>query len=279
MNKVLVSIITYNPDIPLLRKNIASICGQVSTVVIFDNNSSNVEDIKDLVAEFDNVYVIRNSKNVGLPKNYNRATVLAQKKNCDWLMILDQDSIMPSNIIERLSSYFNDDKVAIVCPQFRDINLYSEEEFKRILPKEDHSLVERCISSASINRVSILNELGGFDEKLFIDQVDYDYCKNVREHGYNIIQVNDCIIDHSIGKSRYVRFLGKKILSYNHSPIRKYYFFRNRIYYARKYHITPFNDIRFFTSLFSHFIALFYEENKKAKIKNAIKGFKDGLKL
>lgn len=279
MNKVLASIITYNPDIPLLRKDISSICNQVSGIVIFDNCSSNVNEIEELASEFDNVTVVKNTKNVGLPKNYNRAAKLALKKGCEWLMILDQDSIMPSNIIERLSEYFNDKKVAIVCPQFRDVNLYSEEEFKKIIPDEDHSLVEQCISSASVNRVSIIKELGGFDEKLFIDQVDYDYCRNVREHGYNIIQVNDCIIDHSIGKSRYVKFFGKKLLTYNHSPIRKYYFFRNRIYFARKYHITPFNNIRFFTSLGSHFIALFYEENKKAKIKNALKGIKDGFKL
>ena len=279
MENVLAAIITYNPDIALLKRTIGLMRGQVGYIAVYDNHSKNADEISAAASEYENVIFVGNPENLGLPVNYNRAAALAKEKNCDWLMILDQDSVLPDDIVERLSAYFGDKRNAIVCPRFRDVNLYSEAEFEALKPKEPYTKLEKCISSASVNRVSTILELGGFDEKLFIDQVDYDYCKNVRDHGYRIIQVNDCVIDHSIGKSKFVRFLGMKLVAYNHSPVRKYYFFRNRVYYARKYHITPLNNIRFFTSLVKHFIALFYEEDRSVKIKNAWKGIRDGFKL
>lgn len=279
MIKVLATIITYNPDMDLLISDIESICNQVYGLIIYDNASNNVNEIEAVVNNYSNVKLIKNEKNLGLPVNYNRASKLAMQKECDWLLILDQDSIMPRDIIERFSEYSNDETIGIICPQFRDVNLYSEDEFLQIIPKERTSFVDQCISSASLNRVSLINEVGGFDEKLFIDQVDFDYCKNLLNHGYKILQVNDCIIEHSIGNSKFVSIFGKKEISYNHSPFRKYYFFRNRIYFARKYHITPIKDFSYFRCLLKHFIVLFYEENKLKKMKKAIKGIIDGFKL
>lgn len=39
-------IVTFNPDIELLRKNIEAICAQVDLVIIVDNGSRNLEDIR-----------------------------------------------------------------------------------------------------------------------------------------------------------------------------------------------------------------------------------------
>ena len=39
-------IVTYNPDIEKLKKNISRIAGQVCKLVIADNGSKNIEDIK-----------------------------------------------------------------------------------------------------------------------------------------------------------------------------------------------------------------------------------------
>lgn len=53
-------IVTYNPDIEKLKKNISRIAGQVCKLVIADNGSKNIEDIKRLAAAFENVSVILN---------------------------------------------------------------------------------------------------------------------------------------------------------------------------------------------------------------------------
>ena len=201
---------------------------------------------------------------------------MAKEKGYKWLPIMDQDTLIPDNLIEEYRKYMSWDKVAIICPQFWDINLKTKEEFLKGIPSEDFSYVDRCISSASLNNVDIAAEIGGFDEKMFIDYVDYDYCKNCINHGYKILKVNNCIIEHQIGKSKFINFLGRKMVSYNHPPVRKYYFCRNRVYYARKYRENIFITAR---SLLGYFIPLFYEENKSEKIKQAVKGFFDGFKM
>ena len=42
--KILAQIITYNPEIKLLQKNIESILHQVDNVLIYDNGSANIKE-------------------------------------------------------------------------------------------------------------------------------------------------------------------------------------------------------------------------------------------
>lgn len=277
--KVLATIVSYNPDVKLLDACISSIFNQVDKLVVYDNHSANIDEICAISNKYGNVFICKNEDNIGLPINYNRAASVATEEGYDWLLLLDQDSVLPNNLIEEYFRHAEDENVAIICPLFRDVNLYDENEFLDTIPKKEISTVERCISSASLNRVSTILELGGFDEKMFIDWVDYDYCKNVVLHGYKILQVNNCIIEHRIGNSKKIKVLWKEAIAYNHAPIRKYYFFRNRIYFARKYHLNVVRDFVFFRNMVKHFLILFFEEDKLKKVHMALKGMFDGLKL
>ena len=279
-NKVLIAIITFQPNIDDLRKVLDNLCNQAENVLIYDNASENADDIQQLANGYDKVRLFRNKENIGLPVNYNRAVKYAYKKGLEWVMLLDQDSCVPDDIVSTLLEYADDEKTAIVCPRYFDVNLYSDKEIASYKPEEKFSYVEECISSCSMNRVSTLIELGGFDEQMFIDQVDFDYCKNARLHGYNIIMVNDCIIKHAIGNSRWVNMFGRKEIVYNHSPFRKYYFFRNKVYFIKKYHLTPIKNRKYFLNFFKFYLLLFYEkENKWKKYRAAMKGFRAGFKM
>lgn len=270
---ILAAVITFNPNIEQLYKNAQRILSQVDDLVIYDNCSDNIADIKSKLPD---VQIIKNATNIGLPINYNRAVSLAKSKGYKWLLIMDQDTLIPDNLIEEYQKYMSWDKVAIICPQYWDINLSTKEEFIKEIPNDEFNYVDRCISSASLNNVDIAVEIGGFDEKMFIDYVDFDYCRNCINHGYKILRSNECVIEHQIGKAKTVNFLGKKLSCNNHPPMRKYYIFRNTVYYARKYHENVFKAAR---SLLVKFILLFYEENKLEKIRQAFKGIKDGFKL
>lgn len=122
--------------------------------------------------------------------------------------------------------------------------------------------------------------LGGFDEQMFIDYVDYDYCRTVQEHGLKILQLNRYYIKHQIGHSQTVRFLGKPQVIHNHSPFRKYYFCRNRVYYARKHHMSLWKDKGFYKGYLRILIlTLLYEDDKWNKLRAMLKGFADGFKM
>lgn len=213
--KIVAVIITFNPEIDQLCQNAQRIASQVDELIIYDNCSNNIEDIKN---ELPDIHIVQNDANIGLPINYNRAVSLAKTKGYKWLLIMDQDTLIPDNLIEEYQKYTSWDKVAIICPQFWDINLNKKEEFMNEISNEDFSYVDKCISSASLNNVDIAVELGGFDEKMFIDYVDSDYCRNCINHGYKILRSNKCIIEHQIGKAKTVIFLGRQLTSYNHPP-------------------------------------------------------------
>ena len=64
-------IVTFNPDIELLRKNIEAICAQVDLVIIVDNGSRNLEDIRPL-ADAHHCKLIPNAQNEGIATALNQ---------------------------------------------------------------------------------------------------------------------------------------------------------------------------------------------------------------
>lgn len=274
MDKVLAVLISYNPDILLLKKSIESLYKQVHNILIFDNNSLNIDQIKVLTNKFSNIILIENEINDGLPKNYNRALNYAKKYHYKWLLTMDQDTVLPNEMISKFLVYEEIQNVAIICPLVFDNNI--KEMLDNDFDKKC-SYIENCISSGSLINVDIAFRIGCFDDKLFIDNVDFDYCKRVIINNYKIIRINDCVINHQVGEAKIVKFLGKKEIIYNHSAFRKYYFFRNRVYFIRKYKYNIVKDYKYFRNLFKYFILILYEDEAIKKYKNALKGFIDGL--
>lgn len=98
-------IVTYNPDIEKLKKNISRIAGQVCKLVIADNGSKNIEDIKRLAAAFENVSVILNYENFGIARALNQIMKWSSNNGGDWTITLDQDSECSDCIIDLYKPY------------------------------------------------------------------------------------------------------------------------------------------------------------------------------
>jgi len=90
---------------------------------------------------------------------------------------------------------------------------------------------EWLVTSGSLLDLNVFKEIGEFDENLFIDYVDTDYCIRLRKSGYKLIQFARPIMMHSLGITKDT--LGYSF--YEHSPIRNYYIFRNKLYILTKY--------------------------------------------
>ena len=99
-------------------------------------------------------------------------------------------------IIEEYNKYLDEHKLGSLCPQCVDRNFKSE------LNNEDVIEVDKCITSASLVPVSAWNDVGGFNEELFIDFVDHDFCAKLKEHGYRILQIGSVKLSHELGKGK-----------------------------------------------------------------------------
>ena len=92
------------------------------------------------------------------------------------------------------------------------------------------------ITSGAIINLKIAESLGGFDEKLFIDGVDTDFCIHSFEKGYQTLLVNEFSLRHQLGEEKKVMTpLLKSTFRKFHNPTRLYYIVRNHLYLRSKY--------------------------------------------
>lgn len=269
--KVLAGIVLYNPEIGRLRQNINSIFPQIDKILCIDNGSVNIGEIK---TEFGKkATIIENTYNKGIAAALNSIMNYAKCNGYDWFLTLDQDSVCMPELIENYKKHLDDARVAILSCAIQDRNF--EDNAKKVQNIED---IEECITSASFCRTEALVKVGGFDEQMFIDGVDFDICKNLRNHGYKICKIGYVGLLHEVGHGRNVRLLWKKRVIYNHSFLRNYYMARNRLYLVKKY---PgcYSMFKFWIKEFeSELLILLYERHKIKKIKARHLGIKDAKK-
>lgn len=231
VSKIVAGIITYNPDISRLRENVETIYSQVDSLIVVDNGSSNCNDIQNLLESKPNVCYVFNSDNLGVAKALNIMAEKAIEMNADWLLTLDQDSVVAKNMMEEYAKYTTDTMVGIITCRYIDKNT---EDISHFAP-QDNSIIPRCITSGTYMNLNVWKQLGGFYEPLFIDQVDFDYCYTLREKGFKILRVGNTYLLHEIGKSKRVYLSGNYHIAFNHSPLRYYYMIRNMLVVAKRH--------------------------------------------
>ena len=268
MERILAGIVLYNPEKERLAENIKSIYPQVDKLLLVDNCSNNLDAVCPIFPE--DVVIIRNEKNLGIATALNQIVQYALDNDYEWALTLDQDSVSAGNIgdvyrecIKKLPA-----DVGMICCEIRDRNAVLSDKSKVSM------FVKLCITSASMIRVCAWQKVGGFDDSMFIDSVDFDICINLDKHGWRIYQTFDTYILHEVGHSKVVKILGKEYLSLNHSPFRYYYIARNNIYLGRKYRTLLKNMRVIARTLWTVFL---YEQNKLDKVIKILKGIGAGL--
>lgn len=228
--KIFAVIVTYNPNIELLKSMLNSILNQVEECVIVDNGSSNFPEITN------DVHIIKLEKNSGIAYAQNRGIEYALSKNADWILFSDQDTIYPSDFIEKMFSEMTkitDSKIGAIVPVFFDEvkNKLSEimiTKTQKIIPEPNNIYkISHSISSGTIVPVNVIKECGDYKEELFIDFVDFEWCWRITEAGYSIYCLSDIKINHKLGDCAVTKF-GMKIVSRN--IMRFYYIIRNGFY-------------------------------------------------
>lgn len=257
-------IVTHNPNLEDLTKNIYAIKCQLDKLVIFDNNSVNQDSLKDLSSKW-NIEIIAFKENIGLGAAYN--FVFKRYFNLfDYFVTFDQDTLLQHDAIKRLLLLFEvTPKVGIVGPSY--INSYSN-------INQNYIFVDSLIQSCSIYPKIVFKEVGYFNEKLFIDSVDFEYCLRVQIGGYKIIKSTRVFISHELGiaKKRY------GITYTDHSAFRNFYIARNHKYISKIFFYNfPYFILKKNVFFFLHILKLIFLDQNLNKLKSLIKGLKSNL--
>lgn len=275
-NLIIAGIVSYNPDIDLLKKNIEALIKVNLNIIIVDNHSSNIMEIREATKSEENILIYELESNRGIANALNSIMNYAFDHNIKWVLTLDQDSIVPCNIIQdNLKCLKESNNIGIISPVILDRNIQNK---SLELSVTTYSEISTCITSASLTSVHIWKEVGGFDEIMFIDDVDHEYCFRIRKAGYKIIRNNNVFLSHAIGETNEIKIGKKHILVRNHSAFRKYYQARNSIYMDIKCYkkITMHATKKIFKLYFK---TVFFEKKRLEKIKAINRGVIDGFKL
>lgn len=264
-------IVTYNPDIGRLRENLDAIAPQVDCVIVADNGSSNYVDVAELVDGYPTL-VIRNGENLGIAAALNQIARKALTLGAKWLLTIDQDSVCENGLVAAYEGHVGEGGIASMTCRIIDRNFSYE------VPSDRY--VDACITSGNYIELSEWERLGGFDERLFIDKVDTDYCYRLRLDNKKILNVTTTGILHEVGTGTQRRSLfGRGFVVFNHSPFRVYYIIRNQVYFARK-HRQSLGNVQYHrctrTAWTRALIYILYEDDKLAKLKQWTQGLRDG---
>lgn len=273
--------VTFNPDILCLEKQFLSLNGQLKEIIVVDNGSENHSEIKKLANKF-NCSLISLPANMGLSHAQNIGIQQAISQGSDYLLLLDQDSVLGDNFITAMAEVYSQYNVGILGPTFFDPHTnefywgtnYIGPFIKRI-PIQDITDVTYVIASGSFFSSEVYKKVGKMEEALFVDYIDVEWALRAKQLGFRVAMTNRASMAHTIGDSR-LNLFGRKISI--HSPMRRYFLVRNSFFMIRKSYIPVGYKIReLFLNFIRALLSLVLNKDKKKTLKMIIYGISDGL--
>jgi rhamnosyltransferase len=236
--------VTYHPD-EGLPSRLESVIAQVGALVIVDNGSFPAElSMLASLAERPSVALIRNSDNLGIARALNSGVRRAAQGGFTWALLLDQDTRVDPDIVERLLASYGScpdpEKVAAVGSRFRDpegrpLDRLGLESLRLESRGEQWEEVQSVITSGSLLSLAAYAAVGPFRDDFFIDYVDTEFCFRARAAGFRVIESVRPLMSHTVGAPTAHKLFWSTTWTTNHSPDRRYYIARNNTVLLREY--------------------------------------------
>lgn len=236
--------VSYNPT-PDFYDNLKSIYNYVDKIIIVDNNSTEeiVDSIKIYKENFFKLDFIFNKINNGVATALNQGINYALENEYNFVLLMDQDSnFSEANIIalklaaQRLLKIKHIGLLSPICMLKNGKQENSGNSKKIIIDNISTIKMNSVITSGSICRTKIFQEIGFFRDEYFIDYVDIEFCLRLRKNRFQILTLPEIFLSHTLGDPKQVIILDKILCNIVvHSPLRIYYKFRNRIWTYKDY--------------------------------------------
>lgn len=262
----------YHPDNDVID-HIKTYLPELDVLYVLDNTEIPDKNFEIKIKALDNVQYIAFNQNTGISFALNYALKEASLQKYLFLLTMDQDSYFyegmmrqyKKDIEEYEKSYPNYIGVYAVhytgCPEIH------------CLDEEIHQL-KYAITSGSIISIPIAMNIGGFDNELFIDEVDNDFCIRIRKNGNKIIEFPHVLMKHSLGNVTTYSIASRNFTTTNHNEIRRYYIARNKVHLLLKYPEIRKKYIIDIVKLIMKI--LLAESNKINKLRYILRGVLDG---
>ena len=267
-------------------------CDYPNFKILLVDNESDKNKI-DKFKYIDKIDIIENKINEGFSKANNAGITYAIKNNFDYVILINNDTIVEKNMISVLLKTAQDKKFLVVQPLIfkinrKDIwnaggkinyffgNFITRKKLKSF-KNNNNETTEWFTGCCCLFDIKIFDIIGKFDESFFAYFEDVDYSLRLKKHGYKIgFTCNTHLYHHESISSISDNLKGGRLNAYVH-----YLNIRNHIYILKK-HSKMFN---FFGSRFYQFFKIisytmyFIFKFRFTKLKMVYKGLNDVFKM
>lgn len=288
--------VTYRPDLALLKEQIVSMLDQCRILVVDNSDDGAVIKAVGTLCRELGVDVLQMERNLGIGAAQNRGVAYLKEQMPDikFVLFLDQDSVPDAGFVNTLKSEFMTagihSRVAVIGPALFDPRAGAYHSFhkleglryRKINPQDSGSQPLRCTtvnSSGSLVSLQVFEEIGAFDESLFIDHVETEWCFRATSKGFALFVTNKTQLKHLMGDDVLaVSVFGwKKFMPYR-SPLRHQYLFRNSvILLGRDYVPVAWKLYCVLKLLMSLMVFALFSKEKSKQLKSMTAGVRAGL--
>ncbi|WP_448542602.1 glycosyltransferase family 2 protein [Roseiflexus sp.] len=210
-------------------------------VVFVVDNGSDDDSIEQIRRNAPSAFVIALPYNMGFAAGVNRALTHALSQSVRYVLLLNNDTIIPPDLIERLVVRMDKEPlIGIVTPKIyktchekqlwgiggrmRYAWLTVEGMDQRDHGQFDHYNFDFVFGAVMFIRRDVFAAIGGLDERYFVYYEDIDFCLRARAVGFRIALFPDIHVLHEGGGS-----------TRTCDHIREYYHIRSRLIFFRRW--------------------------------------------
>ena len=228
---------------------------RVHTLVV-DNHSTD-NSVEEIALHYPGVRIHVTNENIGFTGGNNVGIELALQNNADFIWLLNNDTIVHEDTLDKLIPQIEDESIGLASPK---IYFYPGNEFhfdryqkndrgkviwyagglvdwKNVyashkgVDEVDHGQFDKSEETGFISgcamliKSKVIKDVGLLDHKYFLYLEDLDYSLKVKSHGYKLLYVGSSWIWHKNAGST----------SKPGNDLHEYYLTRNRILFGFRY--------------------------------------------
>jgi rhamnosyltransferase len=282
-------VVAFHPD-SCLPARLEAVAGQVRKVLVIDNTPSPAWTVKSACGHIANLEWQAMQANVGVASALNIGIAAARSGGFTHLLALDQDSLLPEGAVQQLlATLLSQREIAVVGPIYHGSTGHrSWIPWRRGIflipysPPPATGLYDSffAITSGSMLDVRAAERIGPFDDGLFIDSVDQEFCLRAWRSGYRVVINSAVDMVHELGARSEGGILGLRTVAPNHSALRRYYIARNRVLLYKRHGLTFPQYVLYdlMAAILEIALVILVERDRGAKIRMMWTGFRDGFR-
>lgn len=271
-------VVWYKPDEESVN-NIKTYPPFLEKVFVLDNSPEDNSALLEGLGMGDKVVYVPFLQNKGIAYALAKGVELAIKEKADYLLTMDQDSGFPTKDSPTILSWLEKKEVR---EEFGLLGLnYKFKKLEKELARGeiiyDDGNIDSPITSGSFINIANYKKVKGFRVEFFIDYVDLDLNWQFKKAGFKVAYLNQILLQHHLGSLAYKKVLWHTFMVVSHSPLRRYYQYRN-LYVL--YH----EDKKYWWPVYRDFIGkttikwLVFDKNRRASYKMMRRGIRDAKK-